>query len=74
MLKTAVKLKQTYTKTLQKNPSSKAWTCAEISRPVMRDAPVCRKASATLNSLYLSIYEAHEKYDAPMNIKASATI
>ena len=48
-----MKLKYTYKRkpygeNLQKNPSSKAWTCTEISRPVTRDAPVSRKASATI--------------------------
>ena len=34
-------------KTCRKKASSKAWTCAEISRPETRDAQVSRKASAT---------------------------
>ena len=69
-----IHMRKPYSENLQKNPSSKAWTCAEISRPVTRDAPVSRQASATTEFSISKHLQTLERYDAPVSRKASATI
>ena len=59
-------------KTCRKNPSNKAYTCAEVSRPVTRDAPVSRKVSTTIEfSLPKHLQSPWEMW---LNMEAPATI